>query len=994
MRWLYVAAAAVLALLGTIAYLATAPADVDGPQAAGPVGPASPPSPADAIGRNPGELTRPGPGTGPANPDHQAEPAERVALADTEAQPAEPDEEGYVVTGRVVGPSGLPLPGAQVYGATDQGWIGPPLDSRVYSQGTQFTARLSTQTAADGHFELTGMQPGGTRLAVRAPGFAAHDDDALRLPEGGSPHDLGDIVMAPGLILAGHVVDTANFGVASAEIVRVDESADFFFGAVGSTRGALLATTGADGSFRIDTLRPGPWKLMVLTAAHPDEVFEGVSEEREVGGLVFELEPGVAVGGRVVGAPEQELEGLLVRASPPGQQRIESFSGPLPWRETTCDAAGRFSVGGLEAGEAYELRVRATGGHPWDMRWLSTPQAVQAGARDVTVRLQQSASVSFRLEDAETGAALDDYEVDILTTRDGETDSESFDTSDEALAPDPETGRTTLDDLRLPAAGARTSFLFQKDGYHRRATAPIELTEGGQHDLGTVELTRMPTFLVRVVDAETDEPVEGVAVSLEIKGADKESFSVANDGTIRLGVEDEHRRETDERGLARLPRFDGKRCELTAYKAGYATADPLVATMIPALSEGDEPAVEIRLGRGGVVRVLVVDATGTPSPSSAVRVERLDVEEDGRGFERSESTDDSGSTRFEHLAPGTYRVEVERIESDSMFRFGETDGEQDGAHSTEVRVVEGGDEQVMLVRPPRGALLGRVTEGGKPLPGAGLRLEESGGQHLSIPGLTDQPDAHTDASGRYRIDPVNGGSHELVIEHASRVMDTRVTVVIEEGDNVADIELPTSVVEGRVTDAAGAPVAGAEVEVRKAGDTDSRRSSITFSMGGQDSVIFGLESGDEERVLTDADGRYRLRGVLAETELVVTANHETFRGATTEPFEVAPGALKQRVDLVLEPAGRLAVTVTRQGAPLGNVTVRASFVVPDGEDDPGIDSVSSFTDGQGRAALDGLAAGTWSVQVEPPGWSEEDWPEAQLAEVSVGETRPVDLALP
>ena len=120
---------------------------------------------------------------------------------------------------------------------------------------------------------------------------------------------------------------------------------------------------------------------------------------------------------------------------------------------------------------------------------------------------------------------------------------------------------------------------------------------------------------------------------------------------------------------------------------------------------------------------------------------------------------------------------------------------------------------------------------------------------------------------------------------------------------------------------------------------------------------------------TGPDGLYRLRGVRAEVDLIVTATHPEHRKAESKPFQLAPGALRTGVDLVLGPAGRLEVVVrTAAGEPVRQLQVVATWA---GDEEQAVEDVYGSTDAGGSVLLNGLAPGLWKVLPQPSGWDEE-----------------------
>ena len=219
------------------------------------------------------------------------------------------DLDGPRVVGRVEDATGAPLAGAKVV-ATNDRFVS--LDDT--ERGLPFGRRAEAETDASGRYELRVASAGFLKLGARAAGFAPYTDDDLTLPAD-DVVELDPIVLEPGAILSGHVLDADRRPVAGAELVRLDprdEDGVYFFG----SGPAPVAVTAADGTFRVDQLALGEWKLLVRSDDHPDGHFEGVAEQPgiEVSGLEFVLERGATIAGRAIDVPDSEKGKLMVRA--------------------------------------------------------------------------------------------------------------------------------------------------------------------------------------------------------------------------------------------------------------------------------------------------------------------------------------------------------------------------------------------------------------------------------------------------------------------------------------------------------------------------------------------------------------------------------------------------------------------------------------------------------------------------------------------------------
>ena len=209
----------------------------------------------------------------------------------------------------------------------------------------------------------------------------------------------------------------------------------------------------------------------------------------------------------------------------------------------------------------------------------------------------------------------------------------------------------------------------------------------------------------------------------------------------------------------------------------------------------------------------------------------------------------------------------------------------------------------------------------------------------------------------------------LEVSHPTRRMPAEYEVRVEEGSNNFDVELPVSIIEGRITDQDGQPLPGLTVRAERAVEDESPRAffAIRMESDGDDTVVStGQELGDS--TTTDADGRYVLRGVQSGVELVVSAEGDAVQEGQSEPIEVAPDETRRNVDLTLEPAGTLVVeALLPDGAPARSCLVQASFLGGDDSVEPEFNFMQS-----GTVKLPGLKPGPWNVNVRKIGPSAGD----------------------
>jgi hypothetical protein len=296
---------------------------------------------------------------------------------------------------------------------------------------------------------------------------------------------------------------------------------------------------------------------------------------------------------------------------------------------------------------------------------------------------------------------------------------------------------------------------------------------------------------------------------------------------------------------------------------------------------------------------------------------------------------------------------------------------------TQVNVVEGERSEVLLRAAPRAVLAGRVREAGKVLPGATLRLEKDSareaGPGFVLPGMSRGPEARSDGEGRYRVDDVQTGRYTLTVEHPTRRMPTELEVELREGENTFDVDLPLSIVSGRIVDDEGKGLAGVRVWPERAEPEGGRRMQMRMVMVDDSGGAGVFDSGQfGERALTDAEGRYTLRGVATDVDLVVRAEGDEVQPGRSGSVRVAPDETRADVDIALSAAGSILVEARlSDGAPARFQLVQAEFL---GTDEPRPEPKFSFLQ-EGSTVLRGLKPGRWRVNVRsaqsgPPGSGE------------------------
>lgn len=973
-------------------------------------------------------------------PDDPGESARGNARSASEVAPRAPElapdsegdlaAEGVQLGGLVLDPDGAPVAGARVLVSSGGGpglgllYEQGGLDARNLARSPWIDVRES-RTDSSGRFSFNGLAPGGLKLAVRAAGFAPHDDDTLALPDE-ARHELAPVRLAPGAGVAGVVVDPGGKPVAGVEIVRLDGTGDQPHG------GAVVARTGADGSFLVDVLEVGPWRLRVEPRDHPDAYLEGETSApgERVQGLRVVLEAGLEIAGVVAGTPAELDRNLVVVANSQGPADEDNHlgghfrDGSRP-RRAKVAADGSFVLRGLRPGSRYALLVERQ--RSADMGFgsmfrtgLARTVFALAGERGVRIELEAESGLLFQVVDASSGQPIESYEVwggidwsaPLMDPAGG----------GRALREHPD-GRARLGNLRPGSSDDRAKLRVVAQGYEPYEVDGLRLSAGLDTDLGQIALEPLPLATVTVLDAATGAPVAGARVRMgEVDlAAERDtgrrsirmSFGASGDdgedegGLVIGGDLEERSATTNEAGVATLGVIAGRTCRFTVRSAEHA---PFRGAPFPCPAGAFER--EILLGRGGTVVANLMDVDGNPVIGG--RVEHRGPADQG-GAEPGpmghggEVTDADGQVTFEHLEPGEHRFRP-YVDGSGVFRgngmvvvHGGMEG--DGDDWVSATVVEGGEAFVDLFAPLEVEVSGRVSEAGEPLAGARVSLVElRADPSPDIPSMmtmglaSSNLSAESDSRGEFSIAGVEPGEYTVSVSHPGRSMAHEEVITVGDSGREVDLDLPVSIVEGRVTNGAGEPLAGVRVHAERArlqvdGPRPVAIAVMAFSDGSGSSVVSLGGPGGGLGVETDAEGRYSLRGVLADAKLQVVAEGSAVAPTRSEPFEVAVNELLRDVDLVAEPAGSLRVEALRAGgAPGRNLLVLARFT---GEDRDGLQPRTGFTDADGRARIEGLCEGPWRVSVQTigPDSGDEEIPDQEV-EIVAGEELVVSFDVP
>jgi protocatechuate 3,4-dioxygenase beta subunit len=279
-------------------------------------------------------------------------------------------ERAHVIRGRVLFTDGRPVPEASL--------DFHPLDPQP-DEAANDPAESYAKGNADGSFEVGGLRAGRYQLV------ASINDETRSDPVVASAGSTNvEIRLAPPRAIAGFVRFKDGAPVVGVEVSPWPDEA------TSKGRGFQMraARTGADGSFRFDDMPDGTYNLVVGADRSPglNVRFARLSGVKAgTTDLVITLERGLSITGRIVGPDGAAPADATVSCFPMNPADPDE---PLNWGGAEVHDGG-FEVLGLAPGKHWLV---ASGAGCVDARLV-----VEAGARDVSIRLAKGATVKGRV---------------------------------------------------------------------------------------------------------------------------------------------------------------------------------------------------------------------------------------------------------------------------------------------------------------------------------------------------------------------------------------------------------------------------------------------------------------------------------------------------------------------------------------------------------------------------------------------------------------------
>lgn len=822
--------------------------------------------------------------------------------------------------------------------------------------------------------------------------------------EAGESRDLGQLVLSPGHLVRGRVLDpkgrpvegataglTAGTNGGSGMQIRL-------VGAAGATAD-YSAETDADGRFEIHGVPEGRYTLFARATGYQEARREGFELRQRSGEREVELRvaAGLSVTGRVL-----DSNGNPVPSARVAQVGARGFAG-LSWQRERLlregqpvQEDGRFTLNGLPEGES--LRVAAAA--PEFGRTLS--EVVQTGG-EVEIALVPIAGLRGFVRTA-GGTPVSEAMVELKRADGGATHTMDFSSNMDITD---EEGAFAMDEVK-----AGTYDLTVQSWAGPEKVLEGLVVEPGIEPLDLV-LEGANPVTVHVHDEE-GAPVAGARVTLKEAAPPSDDFRREmrirrdEDGEeIILGGGPFLRAKTDEDGLARFYSLQTGSWTATSVAEGFATA----ATTFERPTEVEQE-VQLVQPPAGSLRVTVVDTLGAPVPRTPVKLESLD----GAALQdrARQMADDSGLTVWADLAPGEYQVFPDEDRPGTVFirdhdeDAGATTGaaeERSNALRVAVRAGERTDVQLILAEKALARV--QVLRDGRPASGVSVRLRQADSMDLEFMMGHDSADsAKTDASGWAQLPPTEAGEYLLSARSSPANPATEKEVSLVPGRQDLQLELPGGSVRGVLLGYDG-PLAGATVKLvpaPAAGSEDGEETEeapasrgmvlvAASADGGGDEMVetFTFEAG-ETSTRTGADGVFVFEEV-PEGRYVVKTVAEGYSSWRSESLDHDGREATDVGTVSLEAAGGITGTVSgwdsgEEGEDSG--PTRFLTLQLQAEDGEMVDFV--VANSEGRYRFKDVKPGKYRIEVSQPPDGEEYTTE--LFEVTPGPDTRMDISVP
>jgi hypothetical protein len=745
---------------------------------------------------------------------------------------------GVQITGRVVDDMGRIVHGADVTGRHVQSSQGGPGRMFRFMSGRGMEKFNKSTSGPDGRFDLFGLPEGGVEVTAQAEGKQVGVSEGVDLELGGR-HDIGDIVLQSGELIAGYVMGDDGEPVVGATVrlssmarIMVRRMEDLPRRQLGQEM-RIREQTDEQGHFEILGLGAGQYTVHVSADGFGREDIEdvptGTSDLSVMLAPLGRLEVRVAHSSTLLPVGDVRIEaraqreghfgppGDLLEVVGPDEDAVGSDRGLF-----TVLGAGRSGTSLVLAAKGFAtLEIEGPAVESGGLERLSVslvPESVLAGRVvdadgtgivDATVRIQAHDPPS----NEEGGWAGHEVRREIRRTIGGGPEQDLMDETTRA--------RTDADGyFEMPGISAGDWELTARAENFVNSEATILSLDAGQSQRDVEVVLEVGGAVVGKVLERDGTPVTGVDVLVSLQtgrsspsggGGLMERFASFGGGDGDVSFEPPKRATTDGAGSFAVHSlkpgtYDVKLAKLNGMGFGNAMVfiddgsggDADENTVVAQVVAGEETYVEVIQQPLATLEGKVM-AGGRP-----VEVTLVSLKEQGSFMPfggQTAQTDRYGNYVFENVEPGEYEVSTivpgaameetvavslaggESVEADIVFGGATLTG-----RVTDSETDRGIDDVTIIVTPVSNsgeeqvqktfAIVTMEMSGGGG--GSGMQMDIGGGSQSKV---------HTDADGNFEVLYLKPGEYSIETLGGGYIAGSAGPVTVEDGDDVDDVDI-------------------------------------------------------------------------------------------------------------------------------------------------------------------------------------------------------------
>lgn len=496
------------------------------------------------------------------------------------------------------------------------------------------------------------------------------------------------------------------------------------------------------------------------------------------------------------------------------------------------------------------------------------------------------------------------------------------------------TGKDGTFRFRNLAAGVEMNMWVAHAEYAPSAGPPFASLQGEAQDLGDITLTEG----FNIHGTVTDEAGNPLQATIEVRMQPNDAFRLGSNNDLRQVDEGMGRLLTviaDEQGNFKVNKLAANIWNVTAHLEGYASS-PKNAISLHGKPRPRKEAIIIKLGEEYRIAGIVQDENRVPIAGAVINVARSQP----RPVITADAvSDENGMFDVRGLQKGFYSLSAQ------------AEGFSNGRASR----VEANTNDLIIDLQVKGGVSGRVTNSnGRAVPKFSLEVfrTRTGNAMYSITGLVHRLES---ADGSYTLGNLDPGSY-ILLARADGLAATYSAGFSVQREMVDGIDIPMQqggIVSGRVVDAEGQPIPGAEISLH--GDAYNPEELHS---------LFGASLGDPNNVPTmktrsDRNGQFRLENAFLGS-VQVMVKHQLYLPQLVAA-SVNEGGLNELGDVRLFRGSSIfGIAKDHEGQLLTGGSVNLTS-----KDSSAFFHRTTTVDARGRYRFDGLKSGSYQVVALP-----------------------------